>query len=204
MNWDWSVLETKMVATARRRLPQPGASVRQTAKYVTVGAMGTLIDVVLFMLLRIRFGISDLLANTAAYGAGTVNNFIVHRRWTFAGQRQQRKAVGVQFAKFVAVNLTALAVNNLLLVLLEPTFDTLFDASEFGEMLAKGLAMTAGMCLSFALQRAWTFRTTHDALGVEPSRVPVHHPQPHQHRHANRRAVGTAVLAVQALAHTPR
>jgi putative flippase GtrA len=119
--------------------------------------MGTAIDVVLFALLRIRLGIPDLLANSAAYGAGTVNNFVFHRNWTFAGQ--QRKSLGRQFAQFVAVSAMALAVNNLLLILLENAFDALFATSEVGELLAKVCAMVAGMCLSFILQHTWTFRT---------------------------------------------
>ncbi len=164
MTRDWLAREQKVVEKVQHRLPQKGASVRQTARYVTVGAIGTLIDVILFMLLRIRFGISDLLANTAAYGAGSVNNFILHRRWTFPGQTRQ--TVGVQFVKFFAVNLSALAANNLILILLEPTFDRLFSTSEFGEMLAKGLAMAVGMGLSFTLQRIWTFRPVRAREGV--------------------------------------
>lgn len=123
---------------------------------MTVGALGTLIDVLLFSVLRVRLGIPALMANTVSYSTGTVNNYILHRNWTFANL--PRKAIGTQFMQFAAVSLSALAVNNLLLVLLEPSFDALFATSELSEMAAKACAMSAGMCLSFLLQHLWTFR----------------------------------------------
>ena len=123
---------------------------------MTVGMLGTLIDVLLFSVLRIRLGIPALMANTVSYSTGTVNNYFLHRNWTFANL--PRKAFGIQFMQFAAVSLSALAVNNLLLVLLEPSFDALFSSSEVSEMAAKACAMSAGMCLSFLLQHLWTFR----------------------------------------------
>jgi putative flippase GtrA len=123
---------------------------------MTVGALGTLIDVLLFSVLRVRLGIPALMANTVSYSTGTVNNFLLHRNWTFANL--PRKSFGTQFLQFAAVSLSALAVNNLLLVLLEPSFDTLFATSSLSEMAAKACAMGAGMCLSYLLQHLWTFR----------------------------------------------
>lgn len=123
---------------------------------MTVGMLGTLIDVLLFSVLRIRLGIPALMANTVSYSTGTVNNYILHRNWTFANL--PRKAIRTQFMQFAAVSLSALAVNNLLLALLEPSFDVLLGASEANELAAKACAMSAGMCLSFLLQHLWTFR----------------------------------------------
>jgi putative flippase GtrA len=123
---------------------------------MAVGMLGTLIDVMLFSVLRVRLGIPALMANTVSYSTGTVNNYILHRNWTFANL--PRKAIRTQFMQFATVSLSALAVNNLLLVLLEPSFDALFSTSEMSEMAAKACAMSAGMCLSFLLQHLWTFR----------------------------------------------
>jgi putative flippase GtrA len=130
-------------------------SIHHLLRFLTVGMLGTLIDVLLFSVLRIRLGIPALMANTVSYSTGTINNYILHRNWTFASL--PRKAFGVQFVQFAAVSLSALAVNDLLLVLLEPSFDALFSTSEASELAAKVCAMGAGMCLSFILQHLWTF-----------------------------------------------
>jgi putative flippase GtrA len=125
-------------------------------RFMTVGAVGTVIDIVLFATLRVGLGIPALLANTVSYGSGTVNNYVLHRRWTFADGPS--KAIRVQFAQFIVVSLSALVVNNLLLLLLEPGFDRLFASSEVGELCTKVCAMSAGMCLSFLANHLWTFR----------------------------------------------
>jgi putative flippase GtrA len=132
-------------------------SLRHLLRFMTVGMLGTLIDVLVFSVLRIRLGLPALMANTVSYSTGTVNNYILHRNWTFANV--PRKAFGVQFIQFAAVSLSALALNNFLLMLLEPSFTTLFNASGVSEMAAKACAMSAGMCLSFLLQHTWTFRS---------------------------------------------
>jgi putative flippase GtrA len=138
------------------RFYQTNDPLQHVLRFMTVGAVGTVIDVVLFATLRVGLGIPALLANTVSYGSGTVNNYVLHRRWTFAGGPS--KAIRVQFAQFILVSLSALLANNLLLVALEPGFDRLFASSEFGELCAKACAMGAGMCLSFLANHLWTFR----------------------------------------------
>src|SRR5690349_9088231 len=95
---------------------QTNHPLRHVLRFMTVGAMGTVIDILLFATLRVGLGVPALLANTVSYGSGTLNNYVLHRRWTFAGWPS--KAIRVQFAQFVLVSLSALLVNNLLLLAL--------------------------------------------------------------------------------------
>ena len=78
-------------------------SLRRILRFATVGMLGTLIDVSLFTALNVGFGVPVLVANTISYGAGTVNNFLLHRSWTY-GDRPCRSA-GAQFLQFAAISL---------------------------------------------------------------------------------------------------
>ena len=150
-----------MVSTAvygfssRFRAITGAESLRHLLRFMTVGLLGTLLDLLIFSTLRLRLGVPALIANTISYGSGTVNNFVLHRRWTFA--HWPVKVIGVQFAQFAVVSLSALVVNNLLLLALEPWFNRLYPA-EVGEAAAKLCAMGIGMCLSFTINHLWTFR----------------------------------------------
>jgi putative flippase GtrA len=133
-----------------------GETLRHLLKFMTVGLMGTLLDLLVFAILRVRLGIPALLANTIAYGSGTVNNFFLHRHWTFAGWPV--KAFGAQFTQFAVVGMVAIVINNLLLLLLQPTFDQMFTESEIGDTAAKVAAMVVSMCITFLVNHLWTFR----------------------------------------------
>ena len=57
---------------------------RSAARFAVVGVLGTLIDMALFAALHLALGLVALPANLLSYSAGMVNNFLLHRRWTFA------------------------------------------------------------------------------------------------------------------------
>ena len=78
-------------------------------RFLAVGMLGTLVDVGLFTILHILWGMPALAANTISSSAGIVNNFVLHRHWTFANR--QRLAAGAQFSQFALVSLSALMIN---------------------------------------------------------------------------------------------
>jgi putative flippase GtrA len=135
---------------------QANLTLPRVGRFMTVGMLGTVLDVGLFTVLHVLLGVPTLAANTTSYSAGIVNNFILHRRWTFAGRL--RKEVGVQFAQFVAVSLAALVMNNLLVLLLEPQLSSLFPTPAYGDICAKVCATGVGMCWSLLVNNFWTFR----------------------------------------------
>ncbi|MFN8533214.1 MAG: GtrA family protein [Dehalococcoidia bacterium] len=128
------------------------------ARFVTVGALGTVLDVGLFTVLRGLVGIPAVPANVLSYSAGIVNNYLLHRSWTFGDA--PRKLVPLQFAQFGTVAISALALNTGLVALLVGPLGGLAGSETVGDLLAKVVATVSGVAWSFAAQSAWTFRAT--------------------------------------------
>ena len=124
-----------------------GNDIRYVWRFLAVGMLGTFIDLALFAGLHAWLGVPTLAANTLSYGAGIVNNFAWHRCWTFADRA--RKSGSAQFAQFAAVSLSALLLNNLLVLLL---------ASSCGALVAKLCATGVGLGWNFVVNNLWTFR----------------------------------------------
>ncbi|HEU4324625.1 MAG TPA: GtrA family protein [Roseiflexaceae bacterium] len=130
---------------------------RLIGRFLTVGALGTCVDMMLFVSLRSGLGLSVLLANVVAYCAGMLNNYLLHRRWTY--REIAHKVVGVQALQFAAVSLSALALNTTLVLLLTPVFGGLFSAPTAADLLAKLVATAAGVGWNFFANHFWTFRS---------------------------------------------
>ena len=131
-------------------------SIQRFARFATVGLLGTFIDLVLFLVLRTWFSWPTLLANICSYSAGIVNNYLLHRAWTF--RDRQRTAALLQFARFALVSLSALALNTLLVLLLAAPLGTLLTLPQWSELLAKACATVVGFGWNFVANRAWTFK----------------------------------------------
>lgn len=149
--WGWDVrlarIEAALASVEARR---------SAARFLLVGALGTLIDFSLFALLSAQIAAPTMIANTLAYSAGILNNYFWHRNWTYGHRR--RKAAGRQFAQFAGVSLSALALNNLLVFLLAPPFSSLLASPVLGALAAKIFATGAGMGWNFLANHLWTFR----------------------------------------------
>jgi putative flippase GtrA len=131
-------------------------TLRSATRFIAVGIVGTLIDLLLFSGLNLILGVPALLANTLSYSAGIVNNYLFHRNWTFAVR--PRKAAKVQFAQFLGISLSALIVNNVIVLLLAPTFSALSADPAHGAIIAKICATGVGMGWNFFANHLWTFR----------------------------------------------
>ncbi len=123
-------------------------SLRLLSRFLTVGVMSTLIDFSLFTLLHGFFAVPTLSANTLSYTAGIVNGFVLHRRWTYA-QRVSR-TIGARFTLFAVVSLSALLLNNLIVLLLAPPLGVLLADPSLGALVAKASATAVGLCWNFA------------------------------------------------------
>ncbi len=131
-------------------------TLRSARRFAVVGMLGTLIDIVLFSVLHIVLGVPTLAANSLSYTAGGANNFVLHRHWTFA--ERPRRAVGMQLLQFAVVNLAALVLNNVMLLVLDPAFDTLLHNPVQGDLMAKLIATGVGISWNFLANTFWTFR----------------------------------------------
>ncbi len=97
-----------------------------------------------------------MLANSLSYSAGIINNYFLHRNWTFAHRPQ--KTAGKQFSQFAGVSLSALAINNLIVLLLTPVFTRLLSDVSLAAVLAKLCAIAVGVGWNFLANYFWTFR----------------------------------------------
>lgn len=131
-------------------------TLRSAARFALVGALGTLVDFTLFAVLSAQLGAPVLLANTLSYSVGIVNNYFLHRNWTYGNR--PRQAAGRQFSQFMVVSLSALALNNLIVYLLAPVFSTLLVNPVLGAACAKICATGVGMGWNFLANHLWTFR----------------------------------------------
>jgi putative flippase GtrA len=132
-------------------------------RFAAVGVVGTALDLGLFALLHLSLGMAALPANTISYSAGIVNNYLLHRRWTYADR--PRRPTGAQFCQFALVSLSALALNNLIVLWLSPGLGALLGRADLGAVAAKLLATSVGMVWNFAANTAWTFRRDSAAVG---------------------------------------
>ncbi len=135
-------LTYRITAAARRP-----ASWLQLLKFGLVGCSGYLINLAVFALLVDGVGAHHVAAALAAFCVALANNFLWHRHWTFESGDGHP---GFQAARFLAVSLTALAVN---LVVLE----TLVSGTSMGDLGAQAIAVGVAMPFNFLGNKLWTF-----------------------------------------------
>lgn len=80
---------------------------RELLRYLTVGAVNTLIGLAAIYLAIVLFRANDAVANLAGYSLGLACSYVLNRRWTFASDG----AVAPQLVKFVLVMLVAYLAN---------------------------------------------------------------------------------------------
>jgi len=124
------------------------------ARFLTVGALGTLLDFGLLSLLK-TFGFPTLLANSLSFSAGVANNFTFNRLWTFADAKQSdwRR----ELMQFLLVSLVGLALNNTIVLLLESSLGQLLGQPEYGYLPAKVIATGVVVFWNYFANRYWTF-----------------------------------------------
>lgn len=134
-------------------------------RFATVGGLGTLTDVAVLNLLRFVFGWPILVANTISIGAAILQNYWLHRLWTFADR--PRREVKAQLAKFTVTSLIGLLLSNLMLQPLVSVWHRAVLASPVPMDLADFLSANLGKLSSIAVvlfwnyasSRLWTFRS---------------------------------------------
>jgi putative flippase GtrA len=134
----------------RPRLVASLLSVRnwqQLGKFCVVGALGYLINLAVYELLR-HAGLHYLVAATGSFLVAVTSNYTWNRLWTF---RESRGHVGVQGMRFFVVSVAALGANLLLLYLLV-TYGGL------GKLPAQAIAIVLVTPLNFVGNKLWSFR----------------------------------------------
>jgi putative flippase GtrA len=125
-------------------------------RFLTVGALGTILDFSLLTLLKLA-GLPTLLANSISFTAGLLNNFTLNRLWTFGDvfQTNWRR----QLAQYAAVSLAGLALNDLIVISLEHAMGLWLDQPAWGYLPAKVIATGMVVFWNYFANRMWTFKT---------------------------------------------
>jgi len=120
----------------------------QFVKFGIVGVSNTLLTFVVYTLLLKVFGVWYLAASAIGFAVGTINSFLLNRRWTFRGH------VGDALTplRWTVVQCGGLGVNEGLLYVF--VHDARVD-----KLLSQAFATAVVTITTFLANRAWTFRT---------------------------------------------
>ena len=125
------------------------------SRFLTVGAVGTLLDFSLLTLLKLS-GLSTLFANSFSFTAGLINNFTWNRLWTF------HETVHLnwhrQLVQFTVISLIGLALNNVIVLSLEQPLGAILGQPDWGYLPAKAIATSAVVFWNYFANRKWTFK----------------------------------------------
>ena len=131
----------------RHGVRQPG-NWFQLGRFVTVGASGYVVNLVVFALCVHVFAIDYKIAAVIAFAVSVLNNFWWNRHWTFVAKEAHPVHQG---AKFFAVSLIAFGFSYVLLI-------SLVDGAGLEKVVAQAISIAAATPLSFVGQKLWSFR----------------------------------------------
>ena len=136
--------------------PLPRQEVTRFARFLTVGAVGTVLDFSILTVLKLA-GLPTLFANSISFTAGLLNNFTWNRLWTFGDsvKADWRR----QLAQFTLVSLAGLALNNLIVLSLEGVFGAMLGSAQWAYLPAKFIATGVVVFWNYFANRMWTFRS---------------------------------------------
>ncbi len=125
-------------------------------KFLVVGTIGFVVDFGTLTLLKETTSLATVVANTISFTMAVISNFTLNRYWTYPDSRS--KSIMSQMGQFAVVSIIGLAINNLILVLLEPVFDALLANLVIpGYIPAKVVATIVVLFWNFFVNRFWTY-----------------------------------------------
>ncbi len=135
----------------------------QFFRYIVTGTLTTLIDLLVFHTLYIRFDYSKNTAVIFAFILALLFSFIVNKKWTFKGNQENTHTNWhvSQFIKFIFV-----AGFGLLITLL--CVHIFINILELPPILSKLAASAVVFVWNFLANSFWTFRTTTEETSIKP------------------------------------
>ncbi|MGB8352149.1 MAG: GtrA family protein [Gaiella sp.] len=124
------------------------ANWEQLVKFCVVGAIGYVVNLVVYVLLLKGAGFHYMPAAIGSFLVAVTNNYIWNRRWTFRGQRGH---VVFQWLRFLVVSTLALGANLLVLYVL-------VEAGLSDAIVAQALAIMLVTPVNFVGNKLWSFR----------------------------------------------
>jgi len=133
-------------------------------KFATVGALGSVVDILIMNLLTHLFNMRLVYAGTISLVCAIVSNFMLNRYWTYPDSRSRHFLH--QLSMFFLVNLIGIAFRVPILHFVEPVMADAFKSmvhltQDSAEILAKNatLALAIGIVMiwNFFINRYWTY-----------------------------------------------
>jgi putative flippase GtrA len=133
-------------------------------KFATVGAIGSVIDILIMNLLTHLLNMRLVYAGTISLICAIISNFMLNRFWTYPDSRS--RPFLHQLSMFFLVNLMGIVFRIPILHFLEPVMAGAFErmvhlAPDSAEILAKNatLAFAIGVVMiwNFFINRYWTY-----------------------------------------------
>ena len=134
----------RLAERLRNRLLRREDPSRQFVRYVLVGFVNTTLGFFVYRGL-LEIGTPYALAAALAFGVGSVNGYILNRRWTFAASDTTRARI-----VYVVVQASGAATTSLLVLLF-------VRAAGTGRIWAYLVAIPPVTVATFAANRVWTF-----------------------------------------------
>lgn len=116
-------------------------------KFCVVGSISFVIDFGWTWFFKEKIKINKFVANALGYCLAVIVNFSLNRIWTF---QSQDDAVAVQFVKFFTIALIALAINTIIIYVLNEKF-------KFNFYISKFIAVIIVMFYNFGMNAYFTF-----------------------------------------------
>ncbi len=109
---------------------------RQFFKFCVVGAIGTIINLVVLYSLVEWLSVWYILAASIAFGVASTSNYILNKIWTFHYKTTSTSGVFDSYVKFLSVSIIGLAINLIILYLLVEYFHIWYI---FSQIIAIGV-----------------------------------------------------------------
>ena len=127
---------------------------KKFVRFSAVGGLNTLITIGIFYLLFNILHIKYLIASVIGYCIGILNSYIWNKLWTF---ESKSTAIGSEFSKFVALNLTGLALNALIMSVLVEILNII-------PFLAQVITIGIIFILNFFGSSYWVFKDSRSLI----------------------------------------
>ena len=116
-------------------------------KYCLVGFSGMLVDFGITWLLKEKLKLNKYIANTVGFISAATSNYVLNRIWTFESQNEK---IAVEYTQFFVISLIGLALNNLIIMLLN-------DKLKLNFYLSKLIAIIVVTIWNFVMNYLFTF-----------------------------------------------
>jgi dolichol-phosphate mannosyltransferase len=137
----------------RAVLIYPSVIVR-LGKFLSVGASGSAINLVVFWFLTGRLEVNYLVASATAFELAMCSNYVWNNTWTFADRRRSSLSHVRGLVSYQIVAMGALAINLVVLQFLHGWLGV-------NALVSNVLAIGAGAGWNFTLSVFWTWRIAH-------------------------------------------